>query len=356
MFEKFSDDARRVVVLAQEEARLLDHNYIGTEHLLLAMFHTDVGGVGLEVLASAGITYQRAYDQVVEIIGRGGSAPSVHVPFTPRAKQVLELSLREALEVGDDELRPEHILLGLIREGTGVGVRVLEALGVDLSQLRYHTIGRRGLSGPAPKRAVARGAMSAHAILRSAPGVGPGPVIPRCPFCGRGEDKAEHLLVAGGTSLCDQCARDAVAQLDALPDDARKRVRFRRREVGLTDKDAAMRGIERAFEAVIGPAHLPPADALWAVEGGAATEAMLRQLDEASGHAPVVVNDVTVERVRFLDGDEAEVSLGIWMAGSPQPLLQSAHAVREEDGNWKVSRATVEFYAAQASQFRRPPL
>jgi hypothetical protein len=352
MFERFSDSARRVVVLAQEEARLLSHNYIGTEHLLLAMLRTDAGGIAEQALRSVGITYDAARVQVLEIVGGGSEAPSGHIPFTTRAKQVLEHSLREALEVGDDAIESEHILLGLIREGTGVGTQVVVKLGGDLSQLRHRVIGLRGTAGSEPRRAVARGAMSAHAILASAPGVVPGPLALRCPFCGRAEDKAEHLVVAGGMILCDQCARDAVAQLDALPDDAPRRVRFRRREVGLTDKDAAMRAIERAFEAVIGPAHLPPADAVWAVEGGAATEPMLRQLDEAAGHAPVTVNDVTVERVRFLDGDEAEVSLGIWIAGNPQPLLQSAHAVREQ-GTWKVSRATVEFYAAQASQFRR---
>jgi hypothetical protein len=349
MFEKFSDDARRVVVLAQEEARLLLHNYIGTEHILLGLVHEDEG-IAAQVLHSLGISLPDVRSQVEEIIGHGGTAPSGHVPFTPRAKKVLELALREALQLGHNYIGTEHILLGLVREGEGVAARVLVNLGADLSRVRQRVIEvLSGVEASGPERAIAHGRG-----LRQSWG-SPGKVLPRCPFCGRGEDKAEHLLVAGGMILCDQCARDAVAQLDALPDDSPKRLRFRRREVGLTDKDAAMRAIERAFEAVIGPAHLPPADAVWAVEGGAATEPLLRQLDEASGHAPVVVNDVTVERVRFLDGDEAEVSLGIWMAGNPQPLLQSAHAVREQ-GTWKVSRATVEFYAAQAIQFRRPPL
>jgi hypothetical protein len=354
MFERFSDDARRVVVLAQEEARLLNHNYIGTEHLLLALLSRDADGIATQGLLSAGITYERARAEVVEIIGHGGSAPSGHIPFTTRAKQVLELSLREALERGDDEIRSEHLLLGMIREGSGVGVQALVKLGVDLSHLRHRVLGLRGVRGPEPKRAVARGAMSAHAVLRGAPGPGRDRPVPRCSFCGRSEDKLTHVVVAGGVLLCDQCVHDAAEQLDALPDDAPARVRFRRRDVGLGDEDAAVHAIEQAFEAVIGPQRLPPAESLWAVEGGAEAESLLQQLHEDSQHVPVVVNDVTVERVRFLDQSEAEVTLGIWLAGNPQPVMQPAHAVLQ-DGTWKVSRATIDQFALQARPFRRPP-
>src|SRR3981189_1226721 len=116
MFERFTDRARRVVVLAQEEARMLNHNYIGTEHILAGRLRGE------------------------EIIGRGQQAPSGHIPFTPRAKKVLELSLREALQLGHNYIGTEHILLGLIREGEGVAAQVLVKLGADLSRVRQQVI------------------------------------------------------------------------------------------------------------------------------------------------------------------------------------------------------------------------
>jgi len=116
MFERFTDRARRVVVLAQEEARMLNHNYIGTEHILLGLIH-EGEGVAAKGLESLGISLEGVRAQVEEIIGQGQQAPSGHIPFTPRAKKVLELSLREALQLGHNYIGTEHILLGLIREG-----------------------------------------------------------------------------------------------------------------------------------------------------------------------------------------------------------------------------------------------
>ena len=111
MFERFTDRARRVVVLAQEEARLLNHSYIGTEHILLGLIH-EGEGVAAKALESLGISLEAVRSQVEEIIGQGGSSPSGHIPFTPRAKKVLELSLREALQLGHNYIGTEHILLG----------------------------------------------------------------------------------------------------------------------------------------------------------------------------------------------------------------------------------------------------
>jgi ATP-dependent Clp protease ATP-binding subunit ClpC len=135
MFERFTDRARRVVVLAQEEARMLNHNYIGTEHILLGLIH-EGEGVAAKALESLGISQEAVRQQVEEIIGQGQQAPSGHIPFTPRAKKVLELSLREALQLGHDYIGTEHILLGLIREGEGVAAQVLVKLGADLSRVR----------------------------------------------------------------------------------------------------------------------------------------------------------------------------------------------------------------------------
>ncbi len=135
MFERFTDRARRVVVLAQEEARLLNHNYIGTEHILLGLIH-EGEGVAAKALESLGISLEAVRAQVEEIIGQGQSAPTGHIPFTPRAKKVLELSLREALQLGHNYIGTEHILLGLLREGEGVAALALTRLGADHGQVR----------------------------------------------------------------------------------------------------------------------------------------------------------------------------------------------------------------------------
>ena len=130
MFERFTDRARRVIVLAQEEARMLSHGYIGTEHLLLGLIH-EGGGVSGAALESLSITLDDARAQVVSIVPRGQEPLSGHIPFTPRAKKILELSLREALDLGHGSIGPEHILLGIVREGQGVANQVLANLGAD---------------------------------------------------------------------------------------------------------------------------------------------------------------------------------------------------------------------------------
>ncbi|HLS25306.1 MAG TPA: ATP-dependent Clp protease ATP-binding subunit [Beutenbergiaceae bacterium] len=157
MFERFTDRARRVVVLAQEEARMLNHNYIGTEHILLGLIH-EGEGVAAKALESLNISLEAVRQQVQEIIGEGQQAPSGHIPFTPRAKKVLELSLREALQLGHNYIGTEHILLGLIREGEGVAAQVLTKLGADLNRVRQQVI--QLLSGYQGKEAVSAGGPS----------------------------------------------------------------------------------------------------------------------------------------------------------------------------------------------------
>ncbi|MCL2803326.1 MAG: ATP-dependent Clp protease ATP-binding subunit [Micrococcales bacterium] len=160
MFERFTDRARRVIVLAQEEARLLNHNYLGTEHILLGLIH-EGEGVAAKALETMGISLEAVRGQVQEIIGEGQQAPAgSHIPFTPRAKKVLELTLREALQLGHNYIGTEHILLGLIREGEGVAARVLIKLGADLGRVRQQVIellsgyqGREQMAGTAPSEA-----------------------------------------------------------------------------------------------------------------------------------------------------------------------------------------------------------
>ncbi len=156
MFERFTDRARRVVVLAQEEAKMLNHNYIGTEHILLGLIH-EGEGVAAKALEQLDISLDAVREQVTDIIGAGQQQPTGHIPFTPRAKKVLELSLREALQLGHNYIGTEHILLGLIREGEGVAAQVLVKLGADLNRVRQTVI--QLLSGhQAGKEQVAVGA------------------------------------------------------------------------------------------------------------------------------------------------------------------------------------------------------
>ena len=151
MLERFTDRARRVVKLAEEEARMLNHNYIGTEHILLGLIH-EGEGVGAKALESLGISLEAVRQQVEEIIGQGQQVPSEEIPFTPRAKKVLELSLRESLQLGHTYIGTEHILLGLIREGDGVAAQVLVKLGAGLNQVRQQVITLVSGQQPQPDR------------------------------------------------------------------------------------------------------------------------------------------------------------------------------------------------------------
>ncbi len=168
MFERFTDRARRVVVLAQEEARMLNHNYIGTEHILLGLVR-EGEGVAAKALEAMDISLNGVREQVQEIIGEGSHAPSGHIPFTPRAKKVLELSLREALQLGHNYIGTEHILLGLIREGEGVAAQVLGKLGADLGGVRQQVIqllsGYEGKDPVTPGGGPAEGTPSGSTVL-----------------------------------------------------------------------------------------------------------------------------------------------------------------------------------------------
>jgi ATP-dependent Clp protease ATP-binding subunit ClpC len=155
VFERFTDRARRVVVLAQQEARNLDHNYIGTEHLLLGLV-SEGEGIAALALGQLDISLERIRSDVEAIVGRGSKPQSGHIPFTPRAKKVLELSLREALQLGHSYIGTEHILLGLVREGEGVAAQVLERLGADLDRVREAVVellpGSSESAGRSPRR------------------------------------------------------------------------------------------------------------------------------------------------------------------------------------------------------------
>jgi ATP-dependent Clp protease ATP-binding subunit ClpA len=145
MFERFTERARHLVVLAQEEARVLQHGYIGTEHLLLGLLREEEG-LAARVLDSLGVEIDEVRAQVARVVGRGDEVTNGQIPFTPRAKKVLELALREARSLGHDYIGTEHVLLGLVRENEGVGARVLREFGVDAEKIRKEVV--RRLSGP----------------------------------------------------------------------------------------------------------------------------------------------------------------------------------------------------------------
>jgi ATP-dependent Clp protease ATP-binding subunit ClpC len=149
MFERFTEHTRRVVVAAQEEAKMLGHNHIGSEHLLLGLLH-EQGGLAAHVLAAAGITVEAARSQVEELAGPGDKSPNRHIPFTQRAKKILELSLREALEQKKNYIGTEHIMLGLLHDADGMGAQVLERLGGSLSALRQRVIEAAKTASPDP--------------------------------------------------------------------------------------------------------------------------------------------------------------------------------------------------------------
>jgi hypothetical protein len=192
VFERFTDRARRVLVLAQEEARMFNHSFIGTEHLLLGLIH-EGDGLAAKALESLGITLEAVREKVEETIGMAGSDPSGSPPFTPRAKKVLEFSLREAKQLGHSYIGTEHILLGLTRNGEKGGdeaAQVLIGLGVDLDRVRAQVI--QLMSG------------YSHPVK---PLLEPGTTFGLCSFCNRQSSETGRLIPGDGAYICEHCIR-----------------------------------------------------------------------------------------------------------------------------------------------------
>jgi Clp amino terminal domain, pathogenicity island component/ClpX C4-type zinc finger len=254
VFERFTDRARRVVVLAQEESRLLNHNYIGTEHILLGLIH-EGEGVAAQVLAALGVSLADVRSEVEEIVGHGAYAPAGHIPFTPRAKKVLEMSLREALQLGHNYIGTEHILLGLIREGEGVAAQVLAKLGADLSTVRQHVV--RLLSGyPAgTESGLFREERDTSVIRSSTPSAAR---VPQCSFCRRPLREVDRYAPGKNSAICDECITAAHTALRAAGDE---RIIIVPPRVTGTPPPDEPDALEKIVAAIDASPHDPPGEA-----------------------------------------------------------------------------------------------
>ena len=326
-------------MLAQEEARLLNHNYIGTEHLLLGLIH-EGDGVAAHALVSMDSALETTRARVEAIIGHGGQSPSGHIPFTPRAKKVLELSLREALQLGHNYIGTEHILLGMIREGEGVAAQVLQGMGADLARVRQRVV--QMLSDPAfvPSEA---GTLSFPLALDTL-----GPV--RCGYCSTPSPACGALFTGpSGVLICERCVADARA--------AQQGIRVARGPVASFGQTVVF-GTPDPPE-VTGP---PPDDE------GAAREAVIdiflrrMELSDDGESLPNVLGGenlgpcrqevmarfggiaarttTTVERVQFLNDHEAVVWWTVALDGRPILGTLQGRLVLV-DGQWKATRETV---------------
>jgi ATP-dependent Clp protease ATP-binding subunit ClpC len=224
VFERFTDRARRSVVFAQEEARMLNHNYIGTEHILLGLLREDEG-VAAKALTSLHISLEAVRRDVGEIVGRGPEFPKGHIPFTPRAKKVLELSLREALQLGHNYIGTEHILLGLIREGEDVAAQVLQKLGADLNRVRQTVVEllSASMAGAEVRKAGSEAEMAELTSEVASASEPLGDDAPTCPNCFGALDETLAVRVLETTAEGEPfsvriayCSRCGVA-LGALP-------------------------------------------------------------------------------------------------------------------------------------------
>jgi predicted DNA-binding transcriptional regulator AlpA len=200
LFSRFTDRARQAIVLAQEEARLMNHNYIGTEHLLLGLIHL-ADGIAFSALDSLGVTLEAVRSQIDEMIGPGPSTPEGHIPFTPRTQKVLEIALREALQMGHNFVGTEHVLLGLVREGEGVGWQALERLGLKKKATRETVLNILTGMCPVPTKGV--GAFPEPALV-------PVGEYVLCTFCGKPVTEVATMIAGPGVYICDKCVGLAV--------------------------------------------------------------------------------------------------------------------------------------------------
>jgi hypothetical protein len=317
-----------VLVLAQEEARLLNHSFIGTEHLLLGLISED-DGIAARALESLDISLEAARAKVEETIGLAGTAPHGSPPFTPRAKKVLELALREALQLGHASIGTEHLLLGLVREGEGVAAKVLVSLGADLGRVRQQVIwfmSRRSGEHDWSTESVSRQELRAlPAILRPEPW---------CALCGRELWEFDHFVSARGGAICSECIEGAHAALGQA-DPARQEVFLAPRVFGQPPDDQAV----EAIASLLGIAFswgTSVEEITEAIEGFDELHPFLVLLGE---RFPIPVVGTALERIRFVDDSHAAVQFRLIFSGDGS-LVRQARVHRHEN-RWRVDRQSV---------------
>jgi hypothetical protein len=336
VFERFTDRARRVLVLAQEEARLLNHGFIGTEHILLGLIH-EGEGVAARALRELDITLPAVRAKVEETIGLPGTAPSGSPPFTPRAKKVLELALREALQLGHSYIGTEHLLLGVVREGEGVAAQALVSLGVDLDRVRQEVI--QLLSGHEGTRPV-----GPEASIFPFRGGGPGrPGLVACSFCGLRPPESGRLISGDNAFMCERCIRQWSDRLATKWGNVSPVVSHVYEapvpEVAPDDADAARAEITTAFA---GLATLSDdGRSVPTVErGDDLGPVLVAAREQRRDFAPAPADlTITIDEIVFVGTDHAAVWFSISADGSSILRRHHGDAVVVDDG-WRVARST----------------
>jgi hypothetical protein len=329
VFERFEDGSRRVLVVAQEEARLGASGHIGTEHILLGLMS---GGVAADVLSAAGQTLDSLRQQVARTVELRSApqGPAGSAPFTPRAKKVLELALHEALDRQSATIGPGDLLLGLLQEGEGVGVQVLRARGVDLDALRRDVLSRLA-DLPAGSTTTARfGRRTVGAPVLAGRPVG-GRQFESCILCGRDSWEVDHYVTDGNVMVCQVCIEDAAAAMDEAGEETRL-VRLPPRVFGKEPTPGAAASIARSIAAMVGPEPDEGWDAY--LEDAAEVRPFVLQ---ARQRTPLGGAQGIVRRLRFLSPTTAWVYLAVHL-GPGSSGFPFEGPVRLIDGSWKVTR------------------
>ena len=347
VFERFTDRSRRVLVLAQEESRLLNHGFIGTEHILLGLLN-EHDGVAAQALKQLGVSLEVVREKVEQVVGVSPIVPTGSPPFTPRAKKVLELSLREALQLHHNYIGTEHLLLGLVREGEGVGAQVLVGLGVELARVRqqvtqlFSDYPNDEVVGADPGSSryqniiarVPRGRwMSSASATLSAGGGAVGRGV--CSFCRRDLWEVGRHVSAGAVAICEDCVATATVALEHGEVAPGGEVVFPPRLFGAAPDenalDAVVSAIRTAFGVRPGESGTPRP-----IEGAEDLEAYFA---EAGRRVSVRAAGTRVERVRFLGDDVAEVEFVISLTSGG--VFPFGGRVVRSGNRWLVSRQTV---------------
>jgi Clp amino terminal domain, pathogenicity island component/ClpX C4-type zinc finger len=342
VFERFTDRARRVLVLAQDEAHLLNHGFIGTEHILLGLIR-EGEGVAAKVLEQLDIQLEAVRERVEETIGLSTGAPVGSPPFTPRAKKVLELGYREALQLGHQYIGTEHILLGIVREGEGVGAQVLVSLGADLALVRQTVI--RILSGQ-----IGEPVSEARGTITPIRQVGEAGLV-ACSFCGRQPPETGQLVSGSDAYICEHCIRDWSRRLTG---ESRSYVQAAVHHVSHVgdvdptgpppeDVEAARAEIGATFAEYgnLGDNLSDDGQSVLSVERGENLGPTLVAAQQRNRH--VVPEDaevvVSVDEVVFIDQEHAAVWLSVAVDGRYFLRQHRGDAVVVED-RWKIARST----------------